>query len=104
MSVAAVLTGCHPDCIQCEVHSLPSIVVRRGYLPRLTYSSHYIRNDKFRSAVRNALFNERQEIQYVLNVIESEESPYKEGRGNPESNSMEEDMLLWASEMKRAQE
>ena len=51
--------------------------VHRGYLPKLTYSAHWIRNDGFRKAVKDYLVSERTEISSHVDAIEEIYSPYK---------------------------
>ena len=54
--------------------------VHRGYLPKLTYSAHWIRNEGFREAVKNYLADERREIKLHVDAIEEIYSPYKQLR------------------------
>lgn len=49
----------------------------RGYLPELTYSSHFIQNYEFRGAVEAFLRRERAEMGYVKEMMRQQESPYK---------------------------
>ena len=49
----------------------------RGYLPSLTYSSHFIPNDEFRIAVEGAMRYEREELMYYAETATVHESPYK---------------------------
>jgi hypothetical protein len=42
--------------------------LQRGYLPSMTYSSHYIRDPQLRSAVGRFLDKERDDIEYTLQV------------------------------------
>jgi uncharacterized protein len=53
--------------------------IARGYEPVLTYSSHYIPEPEFRRAVARFLDNERDQMEYTLQVINQQASPYKEG-------------------------
>jgi predicted N-acyltransferase len=48
----------------------------RGYLPTLTYSSHFIVNDGFRYAIEDFLRQERSEIEYYAEIA-TRDSPYK---------------------------
>jgi predicted N-acyltransferase len=48
----------------------------RGYVPKLTYSSHFIVNDGFRYAIEDFLRQERSEIEYYSEIA-TRESPYK---------------------------
>ena len=53
--------------------------IKRGYLPSLTYSAHYIRKDQkgFKAAVEDFLQQERRDIYYTLAVLSMQESPFK---------------------------
>lgn len=51
--------------------------VARGYLPRLTYSLHWIRDLGFRRVLRDWLQEERSDIEGQRALIEQEHSPYK---------------------------
>lgn len=51
--------------------------LQRGYLPVLTYSSHYIPHQGFRTAVASFLDSEREEIEYTLDMLNLQVSPYK---------------------------
>lgn len=51
--------------------------ISRGYLPHLTYSSHYIPDPGFRHMVERFLQQERAEIAYALHMLRQEASPYK---------------------------
>jgi len=51
--------------------------VQRGYLPVETHSSHYIRNDKFKKAVREFIVEESNIIEKDINFIKKSYSPYK---------------------------
>jgi hypothetical protein len=42
--------------------------MQRGYLPSMTYSSHYIRDPQLRYAVAKFLDKERDDIEYTLQV------------------------------------
>ena len=57
--------------------------IQRGYLPRLTYSSHYIRHPPFRRAVEVAMRQEAREMRFTVEAISQQVSPYKEGKGRP---------------------
>jgi len=50
--------------------------LQRGYLPALTYSSHYIRDPYLRSAVSRFLQRERLEMDYTLQALTLQSSPY----------------------------
>ena len=47
------------------------------YLPSLTYSSHYLRDQKFRDAVRAAMNEEQNQILYTTAMLTIQESPFK---------------------------
>ena len=51
--------------------------IQRGYLPTLTYSAHYIKDPRFRTVVKDFLKQEQQQIDYTLDVLNQELSPYK---------------------------
>lgn len=51
--------------------------VQRGYLPSPIYSLHYIRDPGFESAVDDFLVRERMQMQYEMESIVSEFSPYR---------------------------
>mmetsp|Transcript_4922 Transcript_4922/g.14724 ORF Transcript_4922/g.14724 Transcript_4922/m.14724 type:complete len:407 (-) Transcript_4922:3019-4239(-) len=51
--------------------------IQRGYLPTLTYSTHYIKDPRFRMVVENFLKEEKHQIDYTLDVLRQELSPYK---------------------------
>ncbi|KAK9906585.1 hypothetical protein WJX75_004542 [Coccomyxa subellipsoidea] len=51
--------------------------LQRGYLPSLTYSSHYIRDRVLRGAIGNYLAQERQQIDYTMDALLQHVSPYK---------------------------
>jgi hypothetical protein len=50
--------------------------IQRGYLPRATYSAHWIKEPNFRAAVRRFLEAERAEIKTEMEIL-SEQSPYR---------------------------
>ncbi|KAK9828957.1 hypothetical protein WJX72_003039 [[Myrmecia] bisecta] len=52
--------------------------IQRGYLPSLTYSSHYIRNEVLRDAIDKALRRERMQIAYTLEALTQQASPFKD--------------------------
>jgi predicted N-acyltransferase len=52
--------------------------LQRGYLPSLTYSSHYIRDGQLRGAVDRFLEYERGQIDHTLDVLMQHVSPYKD--------------------------
>lgn len=51
--------------------------VQRGYLPEMTYSLHYIRDQGFSDAVGDFVRRERQSIENEATYIRDEHSPYK---------------------------
>ena len=51
--------------------------IKRGYLPKITYSAHFIFNEKLEFAIRNFLKEERKIILNDINHINSNYSPYK---------------------------
>lgn len=51
--------------------------IQRGYLPNLTYSSHYVRDPMCADAVARFLRSERGQIDYALEALTQEASPYK---------------------------
>ena len=53
--------------------------IARGYLPTLTFSSHFLPNARFRQAVAEALTQERAQVLYTAAVLTLQDSPYKNG-------------------------
>ena len=51
--------------------------VQRGYLPSPIYSLHYIRDPGFESAVDDFVQRERMQMQYEMESVVSEFSPYR---------------------------
>jgi len=51
--------------------------ISRGYLPTFTYSAHYIRDPNFRTAVEEALQQEREQVIYTTAMLTIQESPFK---------------------------
>jgi len=51
--------------------------IQRGYLPELTYSLHYIRDQGFSDAVADFVLRERQSVENESAYIVAEHSPYK---------------------------
>jgi predicted N-acyltransferase len=51
--------------------------ISRGYLPTLTYSSHYLRHPEFKRAVALTLRNEREQTYIALTRIAQEQNPFK---------------------------
>ena len=54
--------------------------IARGYLPTRTHSAHYFPTDQqFTRMVSQFLEQERQEMEFTLQMLRQEISPYKEG-------------------------
>ena len=51
--------------------------IKRGYLPKITYSAHYIFNEKLKLAIKNFLMEERKIILNDINHINDNYSPFK---------------------------
>lgn len=51
--------------------------VQRGYLPELTYSLHYIRDQGFSDAVDDFVRRERQAVENEASFVRNEHSPYR---------------------------
>jgi predicted N-acyltransferase len=51
--------------------------IKRGYLPKITYSAHYIFNEKLRLAIKNFLAEERKIVLNDINYINDNYSPFK---------------------------
>lgn len=51
--------------------------IQRGYLPSLTYSSHYIRDGRVSAAVADFVRRERYQVMYTMDSIRQQASPYK---------------------------
>ena len=66
-------------------HKLPKVEagaqgphkISRGYLPSPTYSAHWIRDPNFRSAVADFVKRERRQVEYQMEALEEERSPYR---------------------------
>lgn len=52
--------------------------IQRGYLPSRTHSVHYIRDEGFREAVSTFLRRESGQIEYTLEALTAQASPYKQ--------------------------
>ena len=50
--------------------------IQRGYLPRTTYSAHWITNDSFRDAVENHLVSENRGVEEEMRWL-AERSPFR---------------------------
>lgn len=53
--------------------------IQRGYLPTLTYSAHWIRDEGFRRAVAQYLDQERDHVALETEALREEYSPFKRG-------------------------
>ncbi|MDP6351194.1 MAG: GNAT family N-acetyltransferase [Alphaproteobacteria bacterium] len=64
--------------------------IQRGYLPQCTYSAHWIRDAGFRQAVEDYLVHERREIDWHLEAVARDYSPYRkpDGRGACRAKSL----------------
>jgi len=51
--------------------------IQRGYLPRETYSAHWIADDRFRGVIADFLERERSEVEYEMDEL-AQGSPYRE--------------------------
>ncbi len=51
--------------------------IKRGYLPKITYSAHYIFNEKLKLAIKNFLVEERRIVLNDINHINANYSPFK---------------------------
>lgn len=51
--------------------------VARGYLPSLTYSSHYVQDPEFTVAVKDFLRREAADVLEYAAELEAQVSPYK---------------------------
>ena len=51
--------------------------IKRGYLPKITYSAHYIFNEKLKLAIKNFLEEERRIVLNDINQINDNYSPFK---------------------------
>lgn len=51
-------------------------------MPRRTYSAHYLRDPALRGAVDSFLMRERAEMDYAVELLTQEVSPFKEGKGH----------------------
>ena len=50
-------------------------------VPTPTYSCHWVRDSQFKQIVSNFLDEEQRQIDYTLEVLEQELSPYKQPAG-----------------------
>ena len=51
--------------------------IKRGYLPKITYSAHYVFNEKLKLAIKNFLEEERRIVLNDINHINDNYSPFK---------------------------
>lgn len=51
--------------------------IQRGYLPSLTYSSHYIRDARVSAAIQDFLRRESYQVMYTMDSIRQQASPFK---------------------------
>ncbi|CAG9467368.1 unnamed protein product [Pedinophyceae sp. YPF-701] len=66
--------------------------IQRGYLPRPTFSSHYIRDPTVRMAVGRFLAQERDHMEDTIELLRREVSPYKDDVHGVVTSSMD---LSW---------
>ncbi|CAA7395286.1 unnamed protein product [Spirodela intermedia] len=52
--------------------------IQRGYMPVMTYSSHYIRDDGFKVAIQDFLSRETDQIKLVIQMLH-DSGPFKDG-------------------------
>ena len=64
-------------CIKVEAGAQGAHKIKRGYLPKITYSAHYIFNEKLGLAINNFLKEEREMVLNDIKNINSKYSPYK---------------------------
>ena len=55
--------------------------IQRGYLPSATYSAHWIAEKRFRNAVAQFLEEERQGVEYEME-LNAEHSPFRKEDGD----------------------
>jgi predicted N-acyltransferase len=51
--------------------------IQRGYLPQHTYSAHWIADGAFRKAVADYLDHERRQVDYEIDLIGKDYTPYR---------------------------
>jgi len=51
--------------------------IQRGYLPKTTYSSHYIRNDVLKHNIQRLVENENMHLTDAIEYMNCEYSPFK---------------------------
>ena len=64
-------------CIKVEAGAQGAHKIKRGYLPKITYSAHYIFNEKLKLAIKNFLEEERKIVLNDINHINDNYSPFK---------------------------
>ena len=64
-------------CIKVEAGAQGAHKIKRGYLPKITYSAHYIFNEKLKLAIKNYLEEERRIVLNDINHINDNYSPFK---------------------------
>ena len=64
-------------CIKVEAGAQGAHKIKRGYLPKITYSAHYIFNEKLKLAIKNFLEEERRMVLNDINHINDNYSPFK---------------------------
>lgn len=53
--------------------------IQRGYMPVHTYSAHWVENESFHAAVKRFLEEEAQHVDWEVEAIEPEYSPFRKG-------------------------
>jgi len=48
----------------------------RGYMPTLTYSSHYLRDSVFRKAIGTLLLSERKQTYITMATLSTKQNPF----------------------------
>lgn len=65
------------NCVR-PVHALQGQhKIQRGYLPSMTYSSHYVRDPYARGAIQSFLRREVREMDYTIAALTEVASPFK---------------------------
>jgi len=52
--------------------------IQRGYLPTLTHSAHYVKDSRMKALLSDFLRREKQEVDYMIDVMNQKLSPYKD--------------------------
>jgi len=63
--------------------------IQRGYLPRRTYSAHWIAEPAFRRAVEEYLARERREVDWEIELVSRDQTPYRKAPGPADSQGGE---------------